>query len=283
MAQKCLCLKMTSISATSFLHHTSQWPNAQCPCVRGDNEAPDFLYCMTCDCMYCTKCWKEQHSNPRQEQTLSSDAMTIHTTLKVRLDEYSLLQEAVKVYSEKANSHRPGVRSEWFGVTAKNDAGNYMLSEGPAYEDIILEPCGSSSPITYPALVSFVGERDAGRASYQSFDQVFALQSQQHLQDARRWRLWISELDHPILYADCEGMDGDEIPAQLSSKEGQEQESPGSGSAETLIQFNPQKIDWQDGAKEGEAVSRRRITKTLFPMILYIFSDVVVYIVHNRI
>ncbi|PHH77916.1 hypothetical protein CDD80_7598 [Ophiocordyceps camponoti-rufipedis] len=277
---------------------TVQWPNAQCSC--DSDEASELLYCMKCDDMFCKSCWmtERRHAKPGHEETLPSDAMTIHTTLKVRLEEYSLLQEAVRLYSQKTSPRRLGARSEWFGVTAKNETGNYHLSEGPAYEDMVLEPCGYSSPGTFPALVSFVGETGCGKSTLISllikfsksrvssmFRTPIVGESGSRNSTSSNVHLYADPATflkkHPILYADCEGMDGDEVPAELS-KNGQHQASSDSA-GEKLIQFNPQKIDWQDATKDGETVSRRRITKTLFPRILYIFSDVVVYIVHNRI
>ena len=50
-----------------------------------------------------------------------------------------------------------GSSSEWFGVRPKNEAGDSLLTEGPAYE-LMMDPLWTSASDTYPGLVSFVGE-----------------------------------------------------------------------------------------------------------------------------
>lgn len=67
----------------------------------------------------------------------------------------------------------------------------------------------------------------------------------------------------PMLYADCEGMAGGEKPPRgLTTRHGQ------------LKNMLRRKISWADIAKRQ---SREYAVGTLFPRILYTFSDVVVF------
>lgn len=81
----------------------------------------------------------------------------------------------------------------------------------------------------------------------------------------------------PILYADCEGLNGGEgDPKALSASEGRD-ESKRSGN---LIKHKfRRRLSW---AKTRETQSREYAVGTLFPRILYTFSDVVVFVLRHE-
>ena len=74
----------------------------------------------------------------------------------------------------------------------------------------------------------------------------------------------------PLLYADCEGLDGDERGIEMTEALG-----------DPLLHAS-QDINWGGNPENGGVWTRREVTKTLFPRMLYIFSDVVVFIQFNR-
>ncbi|UNI24922.1 hypothetical protein JDV02_010639 [Purpureocillium takamizusanense] len=252
--------------------------------------------------MYCSACWSAEpkHKRPGHEQSVPADAITVHTTLRVRLDDFMLLQNQLEIVKDQQRFSQWDEKSEWFGVAAKNAKGDYILSEGPAYEGILQEAC--SSPLTYPTLVSFVGETGSGKSSLISLLMKFSSSPLRNLlttpvvgaagsldSTSSNVNLYADPgtflSENPILYADCEGMDGDEIPAQMRNTPGKP--SPGdlngdSEEAQNIARYNPVHIDWDGKMEDGKPVTRKRIAKTLFPRILYIFSDVVVYIQYNR-
>ena len=93
-----------------------------------------------------------------------------------------------------------------------------------------------------------------------------------------------SKLDTPILYADCEGLDGgerDPLGAKLRKKD--KQTKPGRiGSFERKIQrvhhASEREILWADThAKRG----REFAVTHLYPRLLYTFSDVIVFVLKN--
>jgi hypothetical protein len=79
---------------------------------------------------------------------------------------------------------------------------------------------------------------------------------------------------NPILYADCEGTRGSETPVT-----GDEDDS----GIHWPSSFRPIEILWGEKQENGEEVkSRYHMVRTLFPRVLYIFSDVVVYVLSNK-
>jgi hypothetical protein len=71
--------------------------------------------------------------------------------------------------------------------------------------------------------------------------------------------------NNPILYADCEGLRGD---------------NKGPDGKDHLLSLH--KIEWDKKTGTGEPMKRKDVVETLFPRILYAFSDVVVYVGFNK-
>jgi hypothetical protein len=298
---------------------------------------------MRCDEMFCDDCWskpkKHRKPEPGHDQTIPNDAIIVHSTLKVRLDEWGLLEDAMK-RSPAPNLHQlVGDSSEWFGVRPKNEAGDCSLVEGLAY-DLMVDSFWTSASGIYPGLVSFVGETGAsctlldffavctnlpilgsGKSSLisllskvcrdlSSTESVQALiiltrlqfsdflfrnqfktpavgESGSRQSTSSNVHLYADPQtflsENPILYADCEGIDGDEIPTEMT-KALASASAPGDPLSDTVQspELDSQDIAWSKKPRHSGAWTRREITKTLFPRILYIFSDVVVFIPFNR-
>ncbi|KAL7755626.1 hypothetical protein ACKLNR_014153 [Fusarium oxysporum f. sp. zingiberi] len=284
--------------AQSTQDSTTSWHNPGCQ--SGNEHTPPYYYCMKCDSMYCSECWaqNQKHKSRGHEETIPNDAITVHTALRVMLQEFTLLQEAIGQLHTRGAAHQWEGSSEWFGVSAKNDAGQCLLSEGPAYEDIMLESPVSCSSVTYPGLVSFVGETGSGKSTLISLLIKFSSSPLSNLfrtpavgaagslnSTSSNVHLYADPetflTDRPMLYVDCEGMDGDEIPAGMRYK--QDSNGVDFEYAQSFTHINTQKIQWGEKMEDRNQLTRKYVTKTLFPRILYIFSDVVVYIPFNRI
>lgn len=87
--------------------------------------------------------------------------------------------------------------------------------------------------------------------------------------------------DTPLLYADCEGLEGGESPPKTEVYKKQDR-SPESDPRKRDKKKNnkvSRKISWAMGDKEK---SKREYAVTeLYPKVLYTFSDVVVFVLRN--
>lgn len=82
----------------------------------------------------------------------------------------------------------------------------------------------------------------------------------------------------PILYAECEDIDGDEIPTEMEkSPAGASASSEPLSHASQSLELGSHDIIWSKIPWKAGAWNRKEITRILFPRILYIFSDVVVF------
>lgn len=68
-----------------------------------------------------------------------------------------LLAEVIKGLPCTSENHLRDGGNMWFGVS-RDQAGDCLLSEGFAYEELLLENPVASSATTYPGLVSFIGD-----------------------------------------------------------------------------------------------------------------------------
>ncbi|KAL6917194.1 hypothetical protein FSST1_008689 [Fusarium sambucinum] len=250
---------------------------------------------MHCNETQCDSCWsgerKHKKPDPGHNKTSLKDAIIVHSTLNVRLDEYGLLKDQIEQLQVPKQRRLDSGASEWFGVRPKNGDRGFLLTEGPAY-DLMMEPVWTSASSIYPGLVSFIGETGSGKSSLISLLSKFSSSQLNNLfktptvGDSGSTDSTSSNVnlysdpdsflkENPLLYADCEGMGGDEVPAAMLG-----------GTAPSTFQtwgLDCRDITWETESANGGIWTRKDITKTLFPRILYIFSDVVVFVPYNRI
>lgn len=136
-------------------------PIYKCELCHNDDSASVY-YCTSCQDYICENCWKEVRLHKPEkglnhEQSDPKDARIVHEVLHAKKGS----QASSGNSTEDAQDNDTG--NMWFGVSesqdkAREQAREYMLSEGIAYEDLVLANPRSSPSITYPGLVSFVGE-----------------------------------------------------------------------------------------------------------------------------
>ncbi|RSL74673.1 hypothetical protein CEP51_011506 [Fusarium floridanum] len=284
----------------SSSENESLWEGAECSKNKGHSKP--YYYCMRCDEMFCDDCWSEQRKHQNRasghERTVPNDAMIVHSTLKVDLNDWVVLKDAIERSRDpKLYNNLVGDNSEWFGVSPKNQAGGCSLVEGPAY-DLMADSFWTSTSDIYPGLVSFVGATGSGKSSlisllskfsHSEFKNLFKTpvvgESGSYQSTSSNVHLYADPqtflTENPVLYADCEGLHGNEIPTEMTkSLVG----ASASGDPLSHSYHTPERdIAWSKEPSHSGAWTRRDITKTLFPRILYIFSDVVVFIPYNRI
>jgi len=186
--------------------------------------------------------------------------------------------------------HEADEKTTWFGV-GKEKRGHPFLTDGGMYQSLMAH---SYVEIKYPRLVSFVGETNAGKSTLiKMLDELSKYRANPsdefsfptpvvglrgsptatsvdvHLYADRN----TFSTSYPILYADCEGLDaGEELPrACRRAHRGETRRYPISGG----------RVRYLDWANTEERSTRSFIVSELYPRLLYIFSDVVVFALRN--
>jgi hypothetical protein len=155
------------IDDTELEHHdTNSEQIPKCGMPNCEHSAPVFR-CTRCDCYLCDSCWKTQMAHQPEkcehEQSLVNDFKTVYEALQFGNEEQASPpagQTIEDVQDEDVRDkeiRKNDAGNMWFGVSQK-EKGEYILGEGIAYENLVLVNPSSSPGITYPSLVSFIGE-----------------------------------------------------------------------------------------------------------------------------
>lgn len=76
-------------------------------------------------------------------------------------------------------------------------------------------------------------------------------------------------------------MGGDERPTEIPKSEDSSYDEQ-ADARQRPVRFIRRKIDCGEKTEAGDPMTRKYLAKTLFPRILYVFSDVVLYMPINR-
>lgn len=211
--------------------------------------------------------------------------------------------------------HRKDVDTTWFGVVREEnelplfrDYGRYAsLIAGT--KDLRLDFTATlsansdHSETLYPSLISFVGQTGAGKSTLIKL--LIDLKSEpeerfptpvvgavgRDIATSEDVHLYLDpdssmspESQAPLLFADCEGLDGgerDPVAARLRKKLEKERHTPAAGGGhrrKRLRHTSERELTWADSPKTR---SRDFAVAHLYPRLLYTFSDVIVFVLRN--
>ncbi|KEQ81932.1 hypothetical protein M438DRAFT_357458 [Aureobasidium pullulans EXF-150] len=284
-------------------------PDPQPPSLdaSGDHEycddcetfGPNRSYCNVCTFSMCEYCWKRQltHKNNASqndiphEKTPRSLARKTQAVFNPNIDE-----------DERQKLHCEDVLTSWFGVH-REDSARPLLRDYGRFEGLMastrqlaeenhsyLDPSAR-----YPSFVSFVGQTGAGKSSLIKliidlgaktpalFDTPVVGAVGNTSPTSTDVHLYVdpptADSDHPILYADCEGLEGGEREpvAAKAIKQRAKKAIPGV-SDHSFHHVSERDLIWAD---KSWRKTREFAVRELYPRLLYTFSDVIVFVLKN--
>ncbi|CAD0030529.1 unnamed protein product, partial [Aureobasidium pullulans] len=284
-------------------------PDPQPPSLdaSGDHEycddcetfGPNRSYCNVCTFSMCEYCWKRQltHKNNASqndiphEKTPRSLARKTQAVFNPNIDE-----------DERQKLHCEDVLTSWFGVH-REDSARPLLRDYGRFEGLMastrqlaednhsyLDPSAR-----YPSFVSFVGQTGAGKSSLIKliidlgaktpalFDTPVVGAVGNTSPTSTDVHLYVDpptvDSDHPILYADCEGLEGGEREpvAAKAIKQRAKKAIPGV-SDHSFHHVSERDLIWAD---KSWRKTREFAVRELYPRLLYTFSDVIVFVLKN--
>ncbi|KAI9741990.1 MAG: hypothetical protein M1834_000379 [Cirrosporium novae-zelandiae] len=201
---------------------------------------------------------------------------------------------------EQARLHKDDEDATWFGVV-RDDFNDPVFQDYGKYAALIAGNSLGNSQRCFPGLVSFVGQTGSGKSTlikllidlqYGDSDPfpspvVASAISSQDLPTSGDVHLYgdphTYSTQYPILYADCEGLDGGERePLEAKSRRKHRSEAHRSNSFQKRIrklhQTAEREISW---AITPEKRTREFFVGNLYPRLLFTFSDVIVFVLKN--
>jgi hypothetical protein len=273
-------------------------------CREARKSKKPMYFCSPCYSTFCEVCWNHQRAHrprdhqstgPPHQKTDPAIAKTIERTLQADLDD-----------ADQAMSHLKDEDTSWFGA-GTDEQDEIVFQDYGRYANLMAE-CSTRQRrvIRYPALTSFVGQTGAGKSTLirllielQAPDirdpQVPVVGSVRHpdIPTSGDVHLYCDprtfETEYPVLYADCEGLDGGaREPMGAKSRRRYKREGSGNEHKKRTPSFtrhirrmhntSEREVLW---ANTDEKRSREYHVRHLYPRLLYTFSDVIVFVTKN--
>ncbi|KAH7087111.1 hypothetical protein FB567DRAFT_526936 [Paraphoma chrysanthemicola] len=270
------------------------------------NEGPAW-YCVDCASSLCEPCWPQTlaHHVGRRGRDGPHEKVTKNVYKKLK----DILEPC---YSEDELEalHRRDFDTTWFGIQKDNNRQPH-LADHDIYTSLLSSPL-STGKEKYPQLVSFIGQTNAGKSTLikmlielhdmdkssneTTFPSPIVGLPPLSQQDGPR-RVNQRPMEHrptsaevhlyadperfnkrtPLLYADCEGLNGGENPP-IGAPESRAQVLE----TESTMRLTPPRtrpVLWADAEKKRH---RSFFVEQLYPRILYTLSDVVVFVMLDK-
>ena len=271
---------------------------------------PRRSYCNVCSFVFCDGCWDAQlvHKSKRLAVGAIPHEKTEHNVARKVQDVLTpaLTDEA------RERLHTADIDTTWFGVVREEhelplfrDYGRYANIIATT-KDLRVDSASTLSATTdrsetlYPSLVSFVGQTGAGKSTLikllidlkseasEGFPTPVVGAAGRDVSTSEDVHLYLdpdsSESQAPLLFADCEGLEGgerDPVGAKLKKKlEKQAKQDAASGGRrrQRLKHTSERELTWADSPRKQ---SREFAVAHLYPRLLYTFSDVIVFVLKN--
>lgn len=261
-------------------------------------------FCWPCNVVFCDDCWPRERAHKRRPQ-MTGGVPHEPTDPAVAKKIRSALEPSL-TDKQQAMLHVKDEDTSWFGAS-KDEQDDMVFQDYGRYANLMAENSARQRAVRYPAFVSFVGQTGAGKSTlirllielYSSTDkrlQVPVVGSTKHSDTPTSGDVHLycdpktSDGKHPVLYADCEGLDGGErepMGAKSRNKSGRvepdiehqkKNEAQRTERVRRSHSNSERVIAW---ATTERRRSRDYIVRNLYPRLLYTFSDVVVFVMKN--
>lgn len=262
------------------------------------------FHCNVCNFVYCKPCWEQQFSHrvkPKIFGSLPHEKTDIRTAKTVGEALGPQLQD-----EQQEKLHMDDAHTTWSGVVREGRERPIFQDYG-RYADVIcgikglhldsrsnLSSNSDCNEALYPSLVSFVGQTGAGKSSLikllinlksdedETFETPVVGAAGRDIAASEDVHLYpdpeSAESQAPLLFADCEGLEGgerDPVGAKLKRKMAASQNNrPGSRRKPT----SERELVWANTQRKQ---SREFAVAHLYPRLLYTFSEVIVFVLKN--
>lgn len=263
-------------------------------CDKCEEEGEDRSYCNVCGENYCDQCWatKKKHQGVHVNPQGHPHEKTHHVA--ARKIQRCLMPNS----SHQDEEHVKDEFTKWFGVM-RDQMDDMLFEDFGRFASILAEGSFGSKDPRYPGLVSFVGETSHGKSTIIKLLISLAPKVSQHYEspvvgppeggiptsgDVHLYRDPATfGTQYPILFADCEGLQGGERePLGARSRHKEKARSDRTPSFQRKLRklhhSSKRELLW---ANTPQTRTREYAVTNLYPRLLFTFSDAIVFVSKN--
>jgi energy-coupling factor transporter ATP-binding protein EcfA2 len=273
-------------------------------CLKEDLQ---IYNCSNCGMDFCNQCWDKQA--PHRLKKLGLDGLQHEKADPLVVKRLKEILSPSQDETDQQMLHDEDTDTTWFGM-GRNKQNLPVLQDYGRYSAIMAESNTQEFKARFPHLVSFVGQTGAGKSTL-----IKMLIDQQERRDLSTTTTLPSPVagtsangivptsgdvhlysdpesfasERPILYADCEGLEGGETPPMAVQYRSRVPNSNPYRQPRTKqhlkkrlaskgLQVKSRDIKW---ANDPKMLKRQFAVEELYPRLLYTFSDVIVFVLRN--
>ncbi|KAI9717966.1 MAG: hypothetical protein M1828_007058 [Chrysothrix sp. TS-e1954] len=197
-------------------------------------SSSQFWYCDDCNSFFCDDCWPKQ--GPHRTGKVARDGIPHEKTNHLTVERLKAILQPAEDLKQLKKLHRHDTKSTWFGVleekvfdhSVPGSKTRHKFREHGRFASLMAHSRASASGTQYPQLVSFVGQTNAGKSTLIKMlielfvrDTVANSKLSSPVVGSAKFdkvptsgdvHLYADLATHgsplPILFADCEGLDG---------------------------------------------------------------------------
>ncbi|KAM0796183.1 acyl transferase/acyl hydrolase/lysophospholipase [Usnea florida] len=248
----------------------------------------NLAYCNVCDANLCPTCWEKQIAHRPSTRRRDGGMPHEKTDLALSRKIDSALRPR-RTEEKETELHAQDQATTWFGVTRTPNRIGFGV--GDRYDSLLAKYLPHERLSLYPSLGCFIGSSNAGKSSL--INLLITLRQQERDREYMKPVVGTatgsnqptsshvhlyedpesSKTFSPIFYVDCEGLDAGETEPRSESLVAKQVSR-----ATRFVWRKVRNLVW---AGENEQSSRQFMTTNLYSRILYVFSDVVVFVLEN--
>lgn len=263
--------------------------------------------CSYCDMNFCDECWGKQ--GPHKPGRTGPDGHPHEKGDPNIVKRLKNILTPPNDVGEQQQLHIDDEDTTWFGI-ARDDNNQPIFQDYGRYATIMTDSTTGNYKLRYPQLISFIGQTGAGKSTLVKM--LIDQQERRHeslrsvrfpspvVGSVRNENIPTSGDVHlygdpysyyreaPLLYADCEGLEGGEnvpMSAQYCGgvavhKEKEKRQTQGGKrhKISKAARGKSRNIKWADSPERSK---RQYAVTELYPRLLYTFSDVIVFVLRN--
>ncbi|KAF1996801.1 hypothetical protein P154DRAFT_565860 [Amniculicola lignicola CBS 123094] len=265
--------------------------------------------CAYCGMNFCDPCWVVQ--GPHKAGRTGPDGLPHEKANPAIVRRLKDILTPPKDLGGQATLHVEDEDTTWFGI-ARDSQQRPIFQDYGRYSAIMVDSNSGQYKVRYPQLVSFIGQTGAGKSTLIKM----LIDQQERLHPTREWgfpspvagstsnsgvptsgdvHLYSDPNsyagEHPMLYADCEGLEGGENtpmavqyrnmasgPQGRSKDHATQRDSRKRRKLSKSLHYTQREIKW---ANSQDTLKRQYAVTELYPRLLYTFSDVIVFVLRN--